>query len=202
MDVPFTRAYNPSNNAILTLGNLPLVVRNPYVFWFTLQQFTAGAWTKWTVPAGLARRLVVRAPNDATGAVLAFADDAAFNQETDWDDVSPADGFECAAISLNTPELLAWQNACLLAGRTPRLVLEFSAINPTDPSADPLTVLEAEFLLLDSWNVTSQPPSPGQPAYMTAADLQAALARMLNLPDGWRITANAATGQVYLEEIP
>jgi hypothetical protein len=202
VDAPYTRARNPSNSAILTLADLPLALRNTYVFQFTLQQWTAGAWAKFVLPTGWSRKLVVRDPDDLTGAVLAFTDNSAFNSTADWSAVSPTDGLECAPLSLNTPELIAWLNAKKLASKVPRLVLEFSAINPAVPADDPLTVLEAEFFLLDSWNVTIQPPSPGAPAYITAADLAAALALLLNVPTGYRIAGDVTTGQVYLEELP
>ena len=200
MDAPFTRAYDVRSGAVLTLADLPLALRNTYTFQFTLQQYVGGAWTKFELPAGWSRKLVVRDPDDATGATLALAENGVFNQEADWDDADPTEGKECAPISLNTPELIAWLAARKLVQKTPRLVLELLAVNLADPAADPLTALEAEFLLLDSWNVTSQPPSPGQPVYLTAADLQTALAALVRLPDGYRIAADATTGQVFLEE--
>ena len=202
VDAPYSRARNATNTAVLTPNDLPLVIRNSYVFWFTLQQFTAGAWAKWTFPNGWSRKLVVRDPEDATGALLAFAEGAAFNNPADWSEQAPADGKECARISLHTPELDAWLKARNGSGRKLRLVLELLAINPADPEADPVTAMEAEFVLQDSWNLATQPPSPCQPIYVTAADVVAALAQLLNVPAGWRITANAATGQVYLEELP
>lgn len=167
-------------------GALKLIARDKVIMCLSAVRRVGAEWTAVEFATGTTFRMGLKVDGSLSAATyLAFSDIDQVNIAGDWADASLATGKISVRLDLNTVAI-----ATLFASddETENCWLELEALDGDDNAT---TMFQAETSLLPDVVRNTAEPEEGQPEYVTMAQVEALLATIISVPEGYRFKVNA-----------